>query len=199
MHVEAAPHPGRRGRPRRGARRASRARRSRRAARVSEIIVYGTDPCPRSTDDEVVVCARKPESERYRIPERFAQRGSRQSRQAWARNAKSFETVGATGINSCSPVGPAGYTGCLQQIINQAAAKRARQIAGERAARPPEAALKLGARSRRDPRVDLRFERVERHRALPEHRVVEAAEVELVAQLLFRRARSSRIFSSPIL
>ena len=39
-------------------------------ARISEIIVYGTDPCPRSTDDEVVVCARKPESERFRIPER---------------------------------------------------------------------------------------------------------------------------------
>ena len=37
--------------------------------RVSEIIVYGTDPCPRSTDDEIVVCARKPESERFRIPE----------------------------------------------------------------------------------------------------------------------------------
>ena len=31
-------------------------------SRVSEIIVYGTDPCPRSTDDEVVVCARKPEA-----------------------------------------------------------------------------------------------------------------------------------------
>jgi hypothetical protein len=35
------------------------------AQRVNEIIVYGTDPCPRSTDDEVVVCARKPESHRY--------------------------------------------------------------------------------------------------------------------------------------
>ena len=39
--------------------------------RISEIIVYGNDPCPRSTDSEVVVCARKPESERYRIPERY--------------------------------------------------------------------------------------------------------------------------------
>ncbi|HEX6218053.1 MAG TPA: hypothetical protein VFZ35_02120, partial [Sphingomicrobium sp.] len=33
-------------------------------SRVSEIIVYGNDPCPRSTDDEVVVCARKPEADR---------------------------------------------------------------------------------------------------------------------------------------
>src|SRR5205085_5423534 len=29
---------------------------------LSEIIVYGTDPCPRSTDDKVVICARKPEA-----------------------------------------------------------------------------------------------------------------------------------------
>src|SRR5215207_564944 len=39
--------------------------------RVNEIIVYGTDPCPRSTDDEVVVCKRVGEEERYRIPERL--------------------------------------------------------------------------------------------------------------------------------
>ncbi len=93
-------------------------------ARTSEIIVYGTDPCPRSTDDEVVVCARKPESERYRIPERLRTSGSRQARQSWARNAKSFETVGASGINSCSAVGPGGHTGCLQQIIDQARAEQ---------------------------------------------------------------------------
>ena len=46
------------------------------AQRVNEIIVYGTDPCPRSTDDEVVVCARKPEAERFRIPERLREGGS---------------------------------------------------------------------------------------------------------------------------
>lgn len=88
--------------------------------RINEIIVYGNDPCPRSTDDEVVVCARKPESERYRIPERFRTGGPRQTREAWANKARSLETVGATGINSCSPVGPAGFTGCLVQVIKQA-------------------------------------------------------------------------------
>ena len=104
--------------------------------RVNKIIVYGTDPCPRSTDDEVVVCARKPESERYRIPERLRSGGSLQSRQSWAKNAKSFETVGATGVNSCSAVGPGGHTGCLQQIINQARQER-EQIATE-GSPPPE-------------------------------------------------------------
>ena len=89
---------------------------------VSEIIVYGNDPCPRSTDDAIVVCARKPEGERYRIPEKLRSSGSRQSRQAWANRARAFETVGATGINSCSPVGPAGFTGCMMQVIKQARA-----------------------------------------------------------------------------
>ena len=93
-------------------------------SRVAEIIVYGTDPCPRSTDDEVVVCARKPETERYRIPERLRSGGALQSRQAWAARARSFEVVGRTGTNSCSAVGPGGQTGCLQQMIDQARAEQ---------------------------------------------------------------------------
>jgi len=102
-------------------------------AKVSEIIVYGTDPCPRSTDDEVVVCARKPETERFRIPEKLRKGGSLQSRQAWAVRAKSFETVGATGINSCSPVGPGGFTGCLNQVIKQAFNDRGEQVSSDSA------------------------------------------------------------------
>ena len=97
-------------------------------AKVSEIIVYGTDPCPRSTDDEIVVCSRKDERERYRIPERLRQGGSLQARQSWAARARSFETVGATGINSCSPVGPGGFTGCLGQLTKQAFDERRDQV-----------------------------------------------------------------------
>ncbi len=98
---------------------------------VSEIIVYGNDPCPRSTDDAIVVCARKPETERYRIPERLRQGGSLQSRQSWAARARSFETVGATGTNSCSPVGPGGFTGCLSQLTKQAFQERRDQVDGD--------------------------------------------------------------------
>ena len=94
---------------------------------VSEIIVFGTDPCPRSTDDQVVVCARKPESERYRIPERLRSTGSPQAREAWANKAKLLETVGATGTNSCSPVGPGGFTGCLTRVIREAREDRRQQ------------------------------------------------------------------------
>ena len=93
----------------------------------NEIIVYGTDPCPRSTDDKVVICARKPEAERYRIPEKLRSGGPRQTREAWANKARQFETVGSTGTFSCSPVGPGGYTGCLTQVINQARRERNEQ------------------------------------------------------------------------
>lgn len=94
---------------------------------VAEIIVYGNDPCPRSTDDQVIVCARRPESERYRIPPNQRQSGTPQEMQSWAVRSKNLETVGATGINSCSPVGPAGYTGCLQRVIKEARGERKQQ------------------------------------------------------------------------
>ena len=88
--------------------------------RVNEIIVFGTDPCPRATDDQVVVCKRVGEEERYRIPERLREGGTLQERTAWAKKVRSIERVGRTGIQSCSPVGPAGYTGCMEQMINSA-------------------------------------------------------------------------------
>jgi hypothetical protein len=94
---------------------------------VAEIIVYGNDPCPRSTDDQVVVCARRPEAERFRIPEKLRPSGTRQQTEAWARKSRVLETVGSTGINSCSPVGPGGYTGCLAQVIRQAREQRQQQ------------------------------------------------------------------------
>ena len=103
---------------------------------ISEVIVYGNDPCPRSSNNEVVVCARKPEGERYRIPEKLRSGGPRQTREAWANRAKSIETVGSTGTFSCSPVGPGGYTGCLTQAINQA--KRERREQNEAGTAPEE-------------------------------------------------------------
>lgn len=102
---------------------------------VAEIVVYGADPCPRSTDDQVVVCARRPEAERYRIPEKLRESGNRQQTQAWAAKSKVLETVGNTGTNSCSTVGPGGFTGCLTQVINEARTQRRQQAEDNK---PPE-------------------------------------------------------------
>jgi len=97
------------------------------SANPSEIIVYGNDPCPRSTDDQVVICSRRPETERYRLPETYRPSGTRQQKEAWATKARALETVGDTGTNSCSPVGPGGFTGCLTQVIKQAGDERREQ------------------------------------------------------------------------
>jgi hypothetical protein len=94
---------------------------------IAEVVVYGNDPCPRSSDDQVVVCARRPESERFRIPEKLRSSGNAQQTNSWANRAKVLETVGDTGTNTCSPVGPGGYTGCLTQVIKQAREERRQQ------------------------------------------------------------------------
>ena len=91
------------------------------AARTGEIIVYGTDPCPRATDDQIVVCRRLPETQRFRIPEKLRPQPAPQTRNSWVNRSKTFANQGAIGPMSCSPVGPAGYTGCALQQINQAA------------------------------------------------------------------------------
>jgi hypothetical protein len=85
----------------------------------SEVVVYGTDPCPRETESNIVVCRRLPETQRYRLPRSMQMQGTRQQRQSWANKSRTLMTAGNTGINSCSAVGPAGQTGCLIQEIQQ--------------------------------------------------------------------------------
>ena len=100
------------------------------AQRVAEITVFGSDPCPRSTDSEVVVCRRLDERYRYRLPDSYRPSGTLQQRQSWANKARTIERAGRTGIQSCSPVGPAGYTGCLDQMIRASKAEVAEEAAG---------------------------------------------------------------------
>ena len=102
----------------------------------NEVIVYGNDPCPRSTDSTVYVCTRRPENQRYRIPETLRESGTRQQRQSWANKSREIMSAGATGVNSCSAVGPGGSTGCLVQSIQQA--KRESQEAAQQGAAPEQ-------------------------------------------------------------
>ena len=97
------------------------------------MVVYGEDACPKSDDpEEIVVCARQPESERYRIPERFRKQeiGPQNANESWAVRAEALEYVGKTGINSCSVVGPGGWTGCYAEMLRIAREER-RQAARE--------------------------------------------------------------------
>jgi len=90
--------------------------------RINQVIVYGEQACPKSTDEEIVVCYKAPDSP-YRIPVPLREREGPAS-QSWSNRALELQYVGRTGTQSCSAVGPGGFTGCLQQFINQARAER---------------------------------------------------------------------------
>ncbi len=91
--------------------------------KVNQLIIYGDDLCPQSTENEITVCARKDESERYRIPESLRESSAPDNR-AWTDRVVAYETVGATGTLSCSPVGAGGMTGCVGKLIDTAYAEK---------------------------------------------------------------------------
>lgn len=89
--------------------------------RIATLVIFGDDPCPRSSEDEVVVCARQPESERYRIPKQFRGRQYNAARDgSWAGTAKVLEYISREGLpDSCSPIGSNGQTGCFRKFLEQ--------------------------------------------------------------------------------
>ena len=96
--------------------------------RVNQLIIYGDDQCPQSSEGEITVCARKAESERFRIPEDL-RTSSNPANKAWTERVLAYETVAATGINSCSPVGMGGELGCTQKLL--AAARGEKKESGD--------------------------------------------------------------------
>lgn len=94
-------------------------------ARVNQLIVYGEDACPPSTEDEIIVCARLPEQERFRIPRSLRERPNEPGSRSWYDRAIELSYVGRSGIGSCSPAGAGGFIGCQNQLIGQARAERA--------------------------------------------------------------------------
>jgi hypothetical protein len=90
--------------------------------RTANLVVYGDDPCPTSSADEIVVCARRPENERYRIPKalRDKARGEGPASRSWASHWQGVEDATRyTRPDSCSPVGSWGQTGCLQAMLRR--------------------------------------------------------------------------------
>jgi|FEC22Drversion2_1045045.scaffolds.fasta_scaffold00207_44 hypothetical protein len=109
--------------------------------RSRTVVVFGDDPCPTSSNpDEIIVCARRPEEERFRIPRelRDAERAAsiaRADRVGENRAALASGRDSATGIGSCSPVGPGGITGCTQGVNIVGAARTV--VEGVRTATEP--------------------------------------------------------------
>lgn len=142
---------------------------------VNMVIVYGDDACPQSTANQIVVCARQNESERFRIPEelRFSENPENT---AWAKRVEKLEMVGAFGALSCSPTGAGGFTGCTQQMIREAYADRAEGsdirfgelISAARAERLSTIDEEAAAEQERVEQIEREYmERLERERAAP--------------------------------
>jgi hypothetical protein len=93
--------------------------------KINQLIIYGDDPCPQSKSDEIVVCARLEEEQRYRIPSKLRSDPNSLSKEAWAQRVKAYEYVGASGIGSCSTKGEGSYLGCGLRDIDVAYAEKA--------------------------------------------------------------------------
>ena len=89
--------------------------------RINILVTFGEDKCPEATADEIVVCANKPESERYRIPKELREVKKEESgEQSWNSVVASHDEAARSGRpNSCSVVGSFGFSGCQSAIMRQ--------------------------------------------------------------------------------
>jgi hypothetical protein len=97
------------------------------------VTVFGTEPCPKPTsNDEVVVCARLPDSEVYRIPQQLRQAQVQISPFQANRNllmaGSDNGLTGAGAVGSCSTIGPGAQSGCNQKDIDAWAADRSSRM-----------------------------------------------------------------------
>ena len=68
-----------------------------------------------ASDEEVVVCGRRKDNQRYRVTEEFAPTELERQRPNSIRQRAKWIEGGEAGTNSCSEVGPGGWTGCMQK------------------------------------------------------------------------------------
>lgn len=111
--------------------------------RVNMVIIFGDDECPAPKGNEITVCARKAESERYRIPEALRDGPKGPQSESWNTRVRAYERLSASGAQSCSPIGAGGWTGCNARFVQDAYAQKkaetdvnfSRMIEAERAKR----------------------------------------------------------------
>ena len=89
--------------------------------RTSILYTYGDEPCPEAQEGEIVVCAQRPEAERYRVPKELREELKEEEAVgggSWASQVEGYENVArASRPNSCSPVGSYGFTGCAAAAL----------------------------------------------------------------------------------
>lgn len=89
------------------------------------LLIYGNDKCPTNDNgDEIVVCQRLDESERFRIPQTLrGPTGRPQANESWAVRSEDALDAGRMGTGSCSTVGANGSTGCFVRNATRAKAE----------------------------------------------------------------------------
>ena len=88
--------------------------------REEKLVVYGEDACPEAAGEEIVVCARRPEAERFRIPKQLRDREKVPGAQSWGSRVATLEDLQRdTRPNGCSPNGSFGQTGCLAEALRR--------------------------------------------------------------------------------
>ena len=96
-------------------------------ARIRNVTINPNEPCPASTNDEIVVCSTLVEP--YRIPKALRNPPRKDAAsQSWVNRAATMDEVGrrAGGLpDTCSPVGSGGQTGCTAMMLQQYAAEKA--------------------------------------------------------------------------
>ncbi len=90
--------------------------------RTSVLYTYGDEPCPEAQEGEIVVCAQRPESERYRVPKELREDLKEEEEVvgggSWTSAVEGYENVArASRPNSCSSVGSYGFTGCAAAAL----------------------------------------------------------------------------------
>jgi hypothetical protein len=96
--------------------------------KITSLIVYGNDACPKGEGDEIVVCARKPESERYRIPKKLREKPEVAGGPGWGSQVANIEEVSRQTLpGSCSVNGSYGFSGCTAARLRQWFAERRMQ------------------------------------------------------------------------
>lgn len=96
--------------------------------KIFNLVVYGDDPCPKGEGDEIIVCARKPEAERYRIPKKLREKPEPAGGPGWGSQVATMEQVQRQTLpGSCSAIGSNGFTGCTAKALEQWFAERRMQ------------------------------------------------------------------------
>lgn len=82
--------------------------------------VVDADRCGKASDQgEVVVCGNRQRNERYRLPARERPFDPSGDTDSVMRERNRWIEGGESGIQSCGPVGPGGWTGCMAREFDR--------------------------------------------------------------------------------